>query len=102
MYFTCLRNTQNFDNIKGLSSQKLLNILMTDTKHRKYNFGMQTTCAEYFNIISESIQKIHDLIEFFYQNKTTQQELIMTLQKDIDQVKQDVLRMNQQQLNQYK
>jgi hypothetical protein len=102
MYFTCLRNTQNFDNIKGLSSQKLLNILMTDTKHRKYNFGMQTACAEYFNIISESIQKIHDLIEFFYQNKTTQQELIMTLQKDIDQVKQDVLRMNQQQLNQYK
>lgn len=103
MYFACLRNTQNFDSIKNLSSTKLLAVLSKDSaEHRNLNFAMQSSCAEYFDIISESINTIHDLIKFFYKDKTTQQELIMTLQKDIDNVKQDVMRMNQHQLLQYK
>lgn len=102
MYFVCLRNTQNFDNIRDLSSEKLINMLSQDKSvHRSYNFGMQSTCAEYFDIISESISAIHDLIDFFYRDRTTRQELIMTLQKDIDKVKKDVTNMDQQQLRQF-
>src|SRR6056297_41261 len=101
MYFICLRQTGNFDRVKNMNVSKLVNLLKSDS-HRQSSFGLAATCGEYYNEISEGIDKVNDLIEFFFEDKSSQQELKMALQKDVDDVKYDIANMSENELRKFR
>ncbi len=94
-----------FDNITTMSTDNFIQILLSDkesTIHRQHNIGMNTACSEYFDRISLTMRNLSDMLEFFFSDKNTQRELLMLVQKDIDMVKRDVMRMDQRQLEQFR
>jgi len=101
MYFICLKQTGNFDRVKNMNSAKLLSLLKTEN-HRDNSIGLVSSCGEYFIEITEAMNKIHDLIDFFFENKTTQRELRMTIQKDIDDIKYNVSNMHEKEIRNYR
>jgi len=101
MYFVCLRQTGAFDNIKELSTERLTTALMADQNEQQTKRQLDivgTACVEYFAIIHRSMQSINSMIEYFYSDRQTQQKFIMTIQKDVDEVKRRVSNMNENEL----
>lgn len=105
LYFVCLRQTNTFDNISNMTTEQFMQIMLTDKDsqtHRQHNVSMATACAEYFDMISMSMKNLNDFVEYFIADKTTQREIIMLIQKDIDFIKRDVIKMDQRQLEQFR
>ncbi len=103
LYFICLKQTGTFDKIKDLSTQKFISMLMADSgaSHRQHSFALGSACGEYYDIIHEGMKNINEVIEYFYADKNTQREMIMIVQKEVDQIKHDVIRMDERQLRSF-
>jgi len=103
MYFICLRQTGNFDRIKDMNSDKMFELLSSGgiQTHRQHNFGFGSSCVEYFDLITEGMENINTLVEYFYADMNQRREMIMLAQKDIDNVKRKVSNMGEQELRNF-
>lgn len=98
MYFICLRQTGNFDNIRDLSTEKFMSMLMSGDNNQKDIGIVGASCVEYFKTIDESMKNINTMIEYFFEDRRNRQEMIMLVQQDVDKVKRNVANMNDQEI----
>lgn len=101
MYFICLRQTANFDKVKNMNSVKLMTLLR-DKSHRGASISLSSACGDYYDEISDGMAIIDDLIEFFFSDPSSRSEMRMAVQKDIDEVKHDVIKMHENEIRKFR
>ena len=103
LYFVCLRQTNAFNEFKKLSTAQTYEILLkSNMEHRNKSYAVSSACGDYYNVLNQNMIVINDLIGYLFKNKMTQQELRMTIQKNIDETKTSVVKMQQQELQQFR